>query len=100
VCKISRSPIPGQSHDVFEDVIAHRGFALTGEASYGSCKPIIGNDRKEQEETQVRPKLCEVADDSVVVKKFRPMKSGDRAEDKTGMTRWLCPLGAVVRQKP
>jgi hypothetical protein len=32
---------------------------------------------------------CEVADDSVVVKKSRPEKAGNRLEDKTGMTRRL-----------
>ena len=29
---------------------------------------------------------CEVADEPVVVKKFRPMKAGNCVEDKTGMT--------------
>ena len=29
---------------------------------------------------------CEVADDSVVVIKFRPMKAGNSVEDKTEMT--------------
>ena len=32
---------------------------------------------------------CEVADDSVVVMKFRPMKAGNRLEGKTGTTRRL-----------
>lgn len=32
---------------------------------------------------------CEVADDSVVVTKFRPMKAGNRLEEKPGMTRRL-----------
>jgi len=30
--------------------------------------------------------VCEVADDPVVVKKFWPMKAGNRVEGKTGMT--------------
>jgi len=30
--------------------------------------------------------VCEVADEPVVVKKFRPVKAGNRVEDKTGMT--------------
>lgn len=30
--------------------------------------------------------VCEVADESVVVKKFRPVKAGNRVEGKTGMT--------------
>jgi len=41
-----------------------------------------------------------VADESVVVKKFRLMKPGNRVEDKTGMTWWRSSLGAVVSQKP
>lgn len=32
---------------------------------------------------------CEVADDSVVVMKFRPVKAGNRLEGKTGTTRDL-----------
>ena len=30
--------------------------------------------------------VCEVADEPVVVKKFRPVKAGNRVEGKTGMT--------------
>ena len=41
-----------------------------------------------------------MADESVVVKKFRLMKPGNRVEDKTGMTWWRSSLGAVVSQKP
>ena len=36
--------------------------------------------------TQVITVACEVADEPVVVKKFRPVKAGNRVEDKTGMT--------------
>jgi len=43
---------------------------------------------------------CKVADESVVVKKFRPEKPGNRVEEKTGMTLWRSSLGAVVSQKP
>ncbi len=42
--------------------------------------------RKVQEETQGLPMRCEVADDSVVVMKSRPVKAGNSLEDKTGMT--------------
>ena len=51
-------------------------------------------DREVQEETQGQPKRCKVADESVVVIKFRPMKAGNRLEGKTGMTNsgvcWGC----------
>ena len=42
--------------------------------------------RKAQEETQGFLMRCEVADDSVVVMKSRPVKAGNRLEGKTGMT--------------
>jgi len=32
------------------------------------------------------PKWCEVADEPVVVRKSRPMKPGNRVEDKTATT--------------
>ena len=32
---------------------------------------------------------CRMADDSVVVIKFRPVKAGNSAEDKTGMTLYI-----------
>ena len=38
---------------------------------------------------------CEVADDSVVVMKSRPMKAGNSLEDKTGMTCRLSRQGSV-----
>ena len=65
-----------------EDGIAHREPVLTGEASYRSPR----GDRERQEGTQGQPKRCEVADESVVVMKFRPVKAGNRLEDKTGTT--------------
>ena len=43
-------------------------------------------DRKVQEETQDFLMRCEVSDDSIVVLKSRPVKAGNRPEDKTGMT--------------
>jgi hypothetical protein len=42
---------------------------------------------------------CEVADDPVVVLKFRPMKAGNSVEDKTGMTRCITLPGASMSQK-
>jgi hypothetical protein len=45
--------------------------------------------REAQEETRGLPKRCEVADDSVVVKKSRPEKAGNRLEEKTGT---ICSL--------
>ena len=38
---------------------------------------------------------CEVAEESVVAKKFRPMKAGNRLEDKTGMTCDSSLQGAI-----
>ena len=45
--------------------------------------------RKAQEETQGLLMRCEVADESVVVMKSRPVKAGNSLEGKTGMTRRL-----------
>ena len=70
---------------MIEDGIDHRELVLTGEASYRAARKPKAY-RKAQEETQGRPKRCEVADDSVVVMKSRPEKAGNRLEDKTGMT--------------
>ena len=42
---------------------------------------------------------CEVADESVVVLKFRPMKIGNYVEDKTGMTCGVF-TGVGSGQKP
>lgn len=58
-------------------------------------------DREAQEETQGRAKRCKVADESVVVKKSRPEKAGNRLEEKTGTTRsvvcggWCKPKAAA-----
>ena len=46
----------------------------------------MGQVRKAQGETQGLSMRCEVADDSVVVMKFRPVKAGNSVEDKTGTT--------------
>ena len=82
---------------MFEDAIAHREYALTGEALH--CFRILRN-REAQGEIQGGSKRCEVADDSVVVMKSRPVKPGNSVEDKTGMTQRPGSLGAVMRQKP
>lgn len=55
--------------------------------NWGSLASFPKGDREIQEETQGRTKRCEVADESVVVLKFRPVKAGNRLEDKTGTTR-------------
>lgn len=78
---------------MLEDAIVHREFALTGEALNCSRKSMRCRDRKAQEATQGLPKRCKVADDSVVVMKFRPVKAGNSVEGKTGMT------GRLVRRE-
>ncbi len=84
-CKIGRCPILGQTCCVFEDAIAHREPALTGEALYRRSEwyfeggPARGNSSN--------PLMtCRVADEPVVVMKSRPVKPGNSVEDKTGMT--------------
>lgn len=42
----------------------------------------------------------EVADDSVAVFKFRPVKPGNSVEGKTGMTWRLSSSGVDMRRKP
>jgi predicted transcriptional regulator len=49
--------------------------------------------RKAQEETQGLLMRCEVADESVVVMKSRPVKAGNSVEGKTGMTCRLVDRG-------
>lgn len=56
-------------------------------------------DREIQEETRGRPMRCEVADESVVVLKFRPVKAGNRLEDKIGMTYSDEFVRGNIRQK-
>ena len=82
---------------MIEGVAGHREPVLTGEALHRSGQ-AVGPDREAQEETQGRTKWCEVADDSVVVMKFRPMRAGNRLEDKTGMTHGLV-LGGRCKPK-
>ena len=84
---------------MIEDAIARREFALTGEALYRSRSLMRGRDREVQGAIQGLPKRCEVADDSVVVMKFRPVKAGNSVEEKTGMTRQQSLLGAGMCQK-
>jgi len=75
---------------VIEDGVTHRELVLTGEALHR----LLVTRRFGQEETQDR-NGCEVADDSVVVKKFRPLKPGNSVEDKTGMTAAGDAAGSV-----
>jgi hypothetical protein len=56
-------------------------------------------DMEVQEATRGRLKRCEVADDPVVVMKFRPVKAGNSGEEKTGTTGYLLS-GAGMSQKP
>ena len=42
---------------------------------------------------------CEVADESVVVLKFRPMKPGNSVEDKTERTDAACASGLTEKPK-
>jgi len=82
---------------VIEGGAAYRDHVLTGEALHRSGQ-VGGPDREVQEETRGRTRRCEVADDSVVVMKFRPMKAGNRLEDKTGTTHGLV-LGRRCKPK-
>ncbi len=42
---------------------------------------------------------CRMADDSVVVFMFRPVKAGNSVEEKTGMTLYLVAMGYEKSQK-
>ena len=75
---------------MIEDAVVDRVHILPGEASY---RAVFRQPGKVQEETQDFPTRCEVTDDSVVVLKSRPVKAGNRLEDKTGMT---CGLQSIV----
>ena len=83
---ISRRPKLGQSPGVIEDGVVHREPVIPGETSYRPDS-IYEREREVQGETQGRTMRCEVADESVVVMKSRPMKAGNRLEGKTGTTR-------------
>ena len=56
--------------------------------NWGSLAPplILFSRRSHSRRDSRMIAVCEVADDPVVVKKFWPMKAGNRVEDKTGMT--------------
>ena len=84
---------------MLEDGVAYRESEVTGEASY-RFPTLKAGDSEAQGETQGGAKRCEVADDPVVVLKFRPMKAGNSLEEKTATT--CCPgtTGAGVSQKP
>ncbi len=78
---------------MFEDAIAHREFALTGEALH---RFRMLRNREAQGVIQGGSKQCEVADESVVVLKSRPVKAGNSVEDKTGMTQDLVHWGPMI----
>ena len=59
-----------------EDGAVDRVFAVTGEALYRPERVGI---------TRAGTMGCKVADDPVVVMKFRPMKASNGVEGKTGM---------------
>ena len=84
---------------MIEDGAIHRESEVTGEALYCSVRGCRSTGRETQEETQGRTKRCKVADESVVAMKFRPMRAGNRLEEKIGMT---CDeiTGGNVSQKP
>lgn len=83
-CKIGRCPILGQTCCVFEDAIAHREPALTGEALYRRSERYTEDDIVRGDSSN--PLMsCRVADEPVVAMKSRPMKPGNSVEDKTGM---------------
>jgi hypothetical protein len=82
-CEIGRSPILGQTCGVLQGGVTYRGLVVTGEALHRTLAAIARLSRPE--ETQVL-EGCEVADESVVVMKFRPVKPGNSVEEKTGTT--------------
>lgn len=84
-CKMGRSPVLGQTCCVFEDAIAHWEPALTGEALY-RCSERCSEGGTVRGDSSSVPMTCRVADEPVVVMKSRPVKPGNRVEDKTGMT--------------
>lgn len=76
---------------MFEDGLAHRESGVTGEALY--CTMM---DSEVQEETQGQSEAVQGADESIVVMKPRPMKPGNRVEDKTGVIHSIVFVGAVA----
>jgi len=57
--------------------------AMYSDWGWHTLQPDFFSGVIEQEETQGYSE-CEVADEPVVVMKFRPVKAGNRLEDKTG----------------
>lgn len=84
-CKIGQCPVLGQTCCVFEDAIAHRELALTGETLY-RCSELSFEGGRARGHSSTSLMACRVADDPVVAMKFRPMKPGNSVEGKTGMT--------------
>lgn len=73
---------------MLQDGVAYREFVVTGEALHSPC--LQGSLIKEETQGVWE---CEVADELVVVKKFRPEKPGNSVEGKTGMTTGGGPVG-------
>ncbi|WP_041401352.1 hypothetical protein [Salinispira pacifica] len=67
---------------MFEDGVVYRDCAQY----LGKPVEIPAKGRERQAEMQVRSKFQQVADESVVVSKFRPVKASNGVEEKTGMT--------------
>ncbi len=88
---IAQSPIPGQTRGVIEDAVVHREPEVTGEALHRLSVPsgrVLGKQRHKGR-PEASAMRCEVADESVVVMKSRPVKAGNSLEGKTGTTRRL-----------
>jgi len=71
------------------DGFRFRQAGLTGEARHHPYERIGPNKWRHKGGT----KWCGVADESVVVINFRPMKAGNRLEEKTGRTLHLVAVG-------
>ena len=83
LCKIARSRILSQPNCVIEDGVLNREPVITGEALHRA----VFEDMDIVFKTRIKNVMwCEVADDSVVVIKFRPVKAGNSVEDKIEMT--------------
>lgn len=87
-CKISRSPILSQIHDVIEGVIAYRESVFVPEEAWHRIQQLL--EAEPQEEIQ-EFSWCEAAavrrlGDLVVVSKARPMKQSNGVEGKTKPT--------------
>ena len=60
-------------------------FTGSTHSNWGSLAWFWKQIRGKQDESQAESKQCQVADESVVVNKFRPVKASNGVEDKTGM---------------